>query len=435
MKFSLIIRLIFIFVIHNIEIYSQNLVPNSSFDEVDSCNTEPNWLWNLSSWTNLGFYDGIAHGTPDVYNACNYPSPPSAFNFPYTALTFQYPHSGTGFVGMLGGYCFNRPQLFLTNLDRGREYFAAELNDTLQAGKMYCVGGFMNCINNPFLSDTNSFWEIYTDRISIGFHRYIPHLTNTWLFSDVEHICNLTKEDSTKITDTLNWASIRTPYQASGNESVILMGNFYSDTSSGYYFHTNFNLDSIYALPKNEFLAGFYATPAYFYFDDIYVVPIEKPNIVAQTAENGYVWLIDTSEQEERRWYKTGDDLVLGTGDSLHVLASTGQQYSLLTRNCRVEMNDTIVVDVSFIPKTNTDITVNLFPNPTKNNIIIQSTFIQQGRYFLLKDVTGRTIDQKVIQSDNQLMYDASSLPNGTYFIYIKSEDGAYLSQRIVVMH
>jgi hypothetical protein len=246
------------------KVNAQNLIPNPSFDLVDTCNPSSDWIWNLSSWENLGYYDGIAYGTPDVYNACNVPGFPPIWSFPYTWLTFQYPHSGDGFVGAGYGLHFNRPDIFLTELDRGREYFAAELLEPLQEGIIYCVGGFMNCRNLSIVpADTNSFWEVFTNRISVGFHSNTPPLNNTWLFTGINHICKLTKEDSTLITDTLGWTSIRTPYQASGNEHVIIMGNFFSDTSSGTYFNTDFNLDSIYSLPQNQVLSGFYATFTY----------------------------------------------------------------------------------------------------------------------------------------------------------------------------
>lgn len=70
------------------KVNAQNLIPNPSFDLVDTCNPTANWIWNLSSWENLGFYDGIAYGTPDPYNICNAPNTP--LGIPDTWLTFQY---------------------------------------------------------------------------------------------------------------------------------------------------------------------------------------------------------------------------------------------------------------------------------------------------------------------------------------------------------
>lgn len=279
----------------------------------------------------------------------------------------------------------------------------------------------MNCRNLSIVpADTNSFWEVFTNRISVGFHSNTPPLNNTWLFTGINHICKLTKEDSTLITDTLGWTSIRTPYQASGNEHVIIMGNFFSDTASGSYFNTDYNLDSIYSLPQNEVLSGFYATPTYFYFDDMYVIPIRKPSIEVVDGGNGFVWLVDTTAQEEKNWFKTGDNVVLGTGDSLYLHVSDGASYSLHTRNCRVEMSDTVVIDLTGIKKVNTEAEMRLFPNPSEGILTID--FKGENANMQVYSIAGQLLFKRVINSGETISMEP--LPTGTYIVELIMKSG-----------
>jgi hypothetical protein len=319
------------------------------------------------------------------------------------------------------GLYFNRPNEYLTNLNQSREYFAAELHDTLQEGLVYCVGGYMNCLNrnDPTIGYQN-YWATFTDRISVGFHSYMPQLQNYYLFTGIEHICSLTKEDFTLIKDTLDWASIRTPYLAQGNESVIVMGNLYSDTSSGLVLETVLNQDSIYALPQSEVWLGYYSTATYFYFDDMYVIPIRKPNIEVVDGGNGFVWLVDTTAQEEKSWFKTGDDLLLGTGDSLYLHVSDGASYSLYTRNCRVEMSDTVVIDLTGINKVNTEAGMRLFPNPSEGILTID--FQGESANMQVYSITGQLLFERYIIPGETISMEP--FPTGTYIVELIMKSG-----------
>ncbi len=417
---------------------AQNLLPNPSFENITTCippNTD--WQWNLTNWMVMN-----TGGTPDAYNKCNdstfNSNPPYLYNpcywVPYSWLTYQYPNNGNGFLGLYYGLYYNRHDT-LPYFNQGREYIVALLNQNLITGQQYCLGGWMNNMNLRYVPNSNKYWTVFSNQASLGFHSTLPNLSDTWLFSSIDHKCRLTKEDSTLITDTLNWEHIRTPYVAEGNEKYVVLGNLFSDTLSGFQLATNYNIDSLYSLPISDNLIFLYSTFVYFYFDDMYIVPIQEPQIhVALSDTPGFVWLIDTTFQEERSWYKTGDDLVLGNGDSLYLQVSDGSSYTLHTRNCRVELSDTMVIDLSGLEKIDKS-SIHLFPNPSNNSITLQSPLIKSGANLFLRDISGRLIHQLKIQELNQIELNTQNLADGIYLFQIIGLDGKQVRERFVVQH
>lgn len=412
---------------------AQNLLPNPSFDEVTLCiPPNSNLDWNISEWPRVGDI-----GTADPYNVCNdstfNSSPPYIINppfwVPYSIGTFQYPHSGEGFVGYYCGFYYNMPDS-MPNLDQSREYITALLNEPMLLGKRYCVGGWMNNMNVHFAPGTDKYWTVYTNQASVGFHSSLPNPQNASLFSEIDFKCRLTKEDSSLIIDTLNWEHVRTPYTASGNEKFAILGNLYSDTASGFVLATNYNIDSLYQLPPSQ-VPFLYSSNAYFYFDDMYVVPIQEPQIhVALSDAPGFVWLIDTTYQEERSWYKTGDDLVLGNGDSLYLQVSDGSLYTLHTRNCRVELSDTMVIDLSGLEKLNEDSHIRLFPNPCHGTLNVDL----QGDIAIMHlfSITGQLLLNRQILSKEAITLD--NIGTGTYVVQIMTESGTIKHEKLVII-
>ncbi len=340
---------------------AQNLIPNPSFEQLTDCNTEFDYNFNATDWKNTIFNTTLNPTfSADVYNECNITiNELDPYWVPKNWLSFQYPRSGEGYAGMFCGVNYELTKLMnrseRTFMDSVHEFASCKLKEILGNNK-YCISTWVNSseANFSFINDTinKNFEYLFTtiNKFRVGLSNTEISEINNYNFYEIEYGIDLCKDDSTAIGDTSAWELIRAPYLANGDEEYFILGNFSPDSLSGYQLDRSATIDSF--LNIEHFSAIGYPIAYYLNFDDISLVPIIEPNIFFVSAlgyPDGYVWLIDSTYQEEKQWYKTGDDLLLGTGDSLLILATQGTQFSLYTRNCRVEQSDTLIIDYTGI--------------------------------------------------------------------------------------
>lgn len=177
----------------------QNLIPNHSFEQVDSCaaNLCYQLLYNWYSPTD---------GTPDLYNSCT-----EVFlnnSVPVNSVGFQYAQDGEAYVGMLvysDGYDY-------------REYIAAPLIESLKKDKLYTVEYHINLANiSPFFSNN----------MGVAFARDSNYIPYTYPIRPTYQIT-----DPRIIDDTLSWQKRTLFYQANGDERFVLFGNFEPDRAT-----------------------------------------------------------------------------------------------------------------------------------------------------------------------------------------------------------
>jgi hypothetical protein len=204
-----------------------NLVPNPSFEIIDSCNLTggsitlgyaPGWF---SPWTGAG-------GSPDLYNTC---SGPSGFQVPSNFLGYQYPKTGNGYAGF-----------YLYSINDQQEYIEAELMQPLIAGKKYCVEFFISLSNLSCYAINKIGVHFSLDSLLASNNLYIQVSTDV-------------SSGSSTVTDTMNWVRVYGEFVANGNEKFLTIGHFYPDT--------NTIIDSV----NNTFL-----NKAYYYIDDVSVI-------------------------------------------------------------------------------------------------------------------------------------------------------------------
>lgn len=70
---------------------------------------------------------------------------------------------------------------------------------------------------------------------------------------------------------------------------------------------------------------------------------------------------------------------------------------------------------------------ISIYPNPSSNRVTLKLD--QEGSY-TLTDLTGKTVQQNVLDYSGETKIDLSELNNGTYMLTINAQDGAY-SRRI----
>lgn len=215
---------------------SQNLVPNSSFEDTISCPT------SISQFNKVQFWVNPTQASPDYFNACD-PNPYNA-NVPYTAFGFQNARTGSGIAGFYtGGPCLSP--------SGAREYIQIAFTNTLTAGKEYYTSFYVN------LSD----WARFaTSKIGA----YISASAPTR--SDMLNINATPQIENTQgfVTDTLNWTLISGTYTAQGGEKYITIGNFYDEINTD---TLNMGLGS----------SGF--SCHYYFIDDVSVIDVESLGI------------------------------------------------------------------------------------------------------------------------------------------------------------
>lgn len=199
--------------------FGQNLVPNSSFEDIVSCPTTENQIYLAEPWFSPylcmgGTFESCS--SSDVFNECFIP-PATSLNVdvPNNSLGIQYARTGVGYAG-IGFWSKNE----------WREKIEVQLLDTLNAGKIYCVKMFV--VNKrPFIDSIISITStanlhIYLSKeMLIDYPNAFNYLTPT-----------IKNPDDVIIDDTTNWTEISGCYLAQGGEKYLTIGSFYNNANS-----------------------------------------------------------------------------------------------------------------------------------------------------------------------------------------------------------
>lgn len=226
--------------------YTQNLVPNPSFEQIKKqpCNiitTEristylTNWDTPTAASTDVWYYD------KDTINHCSQ----------NTALFDSKPHSGSHCIGLISALITPDAVLNKWPSSSYREYAQVKLIDGLTVGKNYYVEFYVMPMN---------FSEVFSNNIGIYFSR--------------EPFNHYVKSDGSGYTSTLaykptinyslildkqaQWIKISSCFKATKDYQYITIGNFFDDTN------TKFSINS-------NAVRGRVRTSCYYLIDDIVV--------------------------------------------------------------------------------------------------------------------------------------------------------------------
>jgi len=270
---------------------AQNLVPNPSFEVFTQC-PPSNGLGGpgpmlCPPWVSLQ--------TANWFHACG---DPMWFGVPYNIWGYQYAHTGFAYTG---GYIAGATH----------EFVQAPLLHTLEAGKCYLVGCWMNLSNEScganhvgiLLSETAPPFPVgTTPQVDWGGEFF---------------------------SDTVNWIYVRDFITAVGNENFITIGNFYPNNQ------TQFDPACTYDFQFS-----------YYYFDDVLVeeVPNIPFDIVLDASGSGC-----DSFVIEPAMVPQIDDALFEWNTGSHDMAITVYQSGLykvtVTYGC-VEVEATIQIDL-----------------------------------------------------------------------------------------
>jgi|GEM_PF-2826606 len=229
---------------------AQNLVPNPSFELNTGC---PN---NFSQFNLVSQWSNPSQGSPDYYNTC---SPVPEFNIPVNISGSAPTHTGNAYAGIIAWtdtFTFNSPLVV--------EYIQAQLTSPLVAGQCYRVSFWANCSEStaslaqgdPLINGMSSLVSAYLSVQAPSSPGYgvLPIIGSPQITSQVT------------VDDTTLWTQITGIFTAQGGEQFITIGNWNMATYGNGPPHSN---------------GPFEPCMAYYYIDDVEVVPIPAVNLGA----------------------------------------------------------------------------------------------------------------------------------------------------------
>ena len=206
---------------------SQNLVPNSSFEEMSSCPVALGQYDQVDSWFTPNA------GTPDYFNDC---SLSLDLGTEFNCKGGQIPHSGHGYMGFVSED-LHRNQFY--------EYIETRLKEPLLEGQHYCVTMFVS------LGNSNSALR--------GLGVVFSHTPIKGLVSRKKILIPfIPVSNKQMISDTQNWVCLQNIYTAKGGESYITIGDFSSE--------------DVFVMIKEDPKLGPTFRTAYYFIDDVSVV-------------------------------------------------------------------------------------------------------------------------------------------------------------------
>ena len=224
---------------------AQNLVMNPSFEEHFRCPTNfstSNRDFVLPGWRSVNY------GTPDYYHQCSMGDCDVPFNWAGESNA----HGGFGYTGI---YLWNRP----TSKPRSyREYIQGELTEPLKKGKRYKIEFYFKLAS----------YSVYTvDRIGLLLSDSSFSYPDDQVVPQRPTLSLIRNEPFTKS----GWDLAEMEYVAKGGESFVTIGNFFDNLTTQFT-----QLDN--RKGKSPMLTG----SAYFYIDDVAVVPLDPDPVAPQ---------------------------------------------------------------------------------------------------------------------------------------------------------
>lgn len=198
------------FVAFGLITYSQNLVPNYSFEEFVDC---PDEVTSESKKELIPFWEIPTRGTSDYFNACAL----YQVNVPDNILGNMFAQDGNAYAGIV---LIERPPS-LVKVKRPlnyREYLQTELLRPLVKDKLYCI---------KFYFSIASYSTYAVNRI--GLH-ISSSKTQNRLSSKILEVKPQIELDTTNIIIERDyWHQVCDTFRAFGDEKYITIGNFFND--------------------------------------------------------------------------------------------------------------------------------------------------------------------------------------------------------------
>ena len=207
-----------------LRVYTQNIVPNPSFELFSNCPKVPGEI------TKCMFWENVNNSTCEYFNSCDIDE---VVGVPVNigGYSFQYAHTGNAYAGILAS------QILFGTI---REYLYVKLTDSLKMNESYYFSFYISRSNAS---------KYYVSTMGVYFSSKDTFSSSGYLLT-VEPII----ESNFPLQDTLNWMKISGSLTAKGGEQYLVIGNFKDDSHCGL-VNTNIGIGD----------------DAYYYIDDVCV--------------------------------------------------------------------------------------------------------------------------------------------------------------------
>jgi gliding motility-associated-like protein len=247
---------------------AQNLVPNGSFEAMNSCPNNIGTIDFSPSYSSFPTVDAwispIQGGSPDYFNRCA--SVSSGVHVPEATFGYQYARTGDAFAGIIAWQANNDNGTWKNDF---REYLQCKLLSPMVAGERYCVSFYVSPTVSSAFTNFN-----YVSLDQVGVHFSDAQITQTTggIMSLPYSVVNTA---GSYILDTGGWVRVNAIYTATGNEQWMTVGVFNTPIP---------NHIQASPIPAN---AAYDTYRSYMYFDDFSVIKIgnsDTEKIVHQIA-------------------------------------------------------------------------------------------------------------------------------------------------------
>lgn len=215
--------------------FSQNLVPNSSFEKKHKC--PPDFV-SFYREIYTTYWESSNIGTPDYFNACA-----NKCGVPHNWVGSAEAFHGSAYMGIIA--CM---QQFDERQIPYREYIRVKLNDTLKAGQVYYASMKVR-LGESCIATCNG--------LGMRFSATRMNSNKNINYQERSHI---TFVDNLAPNTKTEWLSICGKYTAKGDEIYLVIGNFLSNQQMEY-----FEFDENFITSPNT------SPMAYFYIDNVEV--------------------------------------------------------------------------------------------------------------------------------------------------------------------
>jgi hypothetical protein len=310
--------------------YSQNLILNGSFEDID---TTKFGFQRIKHWIQPQY------ASPDFYEPTSSPEDWSSSDTNY--FGYQLPFNGVNYIG--GRYAYSGA-VIPTNF--GREPIIAKINMTLIVDIRYCFSFYISLVDitNCGTNRIDAFFSTTPHDPILNSSPYLIYTEPQWM------------ADTTQFyTDKLNWTRITGSYIAAGGENYITIGNLHLDDA------TDTLCDGdIEGFPNQKM--------AYYYMDNFSleeIKPVEVGNNKNITVGNSTVIGNNSDSASTYTW---SPNYFIDDTNAVNPTVNPPQTttYYVTKTQCSVTTTDSVTVFVNpvgvseFYNNTN----VNLYPNP-----------------------------------------------------------------------